>query len=470
MSWRDNLVKASFRGVSFHISSSDYAIGRRNILHQYPLKDVPNVEDLGLDADEFTLDAYVVQNKDNDFDYFAERDALIKAIKKEGSGKLIHPFLGEITVAVLGKARVRESFSEGGWARFTITFVLAGKNQYPTDVIDPLGKVDEIADDLIDLGLDNFGGQYTLEGLPAFVSSLMSDDFNRFIAAGISTINNIKGSVEGAIEDAKNVFNAADIALSAILSYPCQIGALVNECGEAILEIANIVGEGYNGLSLGLCSDRVYIARLDEAGDTIKEQLGISMVEAILDIVGNEDDEGYGKAYTSTENNIGALVPLSVTTRAKAYQASNRMSFVNMTKSNFLAQACKAAIRIDYKSYNQAKETRDNIVSSMDYLLNKIGDESASDPYSTWGIYIDNRNVYSGIEELKSAFTKALKEKFLNLPIEIEYECPPDGTTTLQLAYDQYKDLDREDEIFTRNQPTINHPGFLNGTIDILNE
>ncbi|MFH1398751.1 MAG: DNA circularization N-terminal domain-containing protein, partial [Candidatus Woesearchaeota archaeon] len=100
MAWRDKLLwdleevsaggvvkyKSSFRGAKFFFERSEASVGRRNVVHQYPYKDSPYIEDLGRDTDEFTVDGYVVQNEENNLDYFTERDALINALKEPGPG------------------------------------------------------------------------------------------------------------------------------------------------------------------------------------------------------------------------------------------------------------------------------------------------------------------------------------------------------------------------------------------------
>ena len=46
-SWREDLRPASFRGVPFLVDESHVVIGRRVVLHEYPLRDKPYAEDLG---------------------------------------------------------------------------------------------------------------------------------------------------------------------------------------------------------------------------------------------------------------------------------------------------------------------------------------------------------------------------------------------------------------------------------------
>lgn len=127
MSWRERLRIASFRGVEFQVESSGFGVGRRTALHEYPFRDEAYAEDLGRSAEKFKIEALVLGDN-----YDLDRDRLLLALRESGPGDLIHPYLGELRAQVFGEVRVRESSKEGRLARFTITFVEAGKEQFPT--------------------------------------------------------------------------------------------------------------------------------------------------------------------------------------------------------------------------------------------------------------------------------------------------------------------------------------------------
>ena len=120
--WRDNLIPASFRGVKFFVDSHDYEFGRKNIFHDYPFRDDAELEDQGALVDKDTINGYVLANKDNDLDYFSDRNDLIEALKEPGSGQLNHRYLGQINVALNGPVKMTERFNEGGIARFQMPF------------------------------------------------------------------------------------------------------------------------------------------------------------------------------------------------------------------------------------------------------------------------------------------------------------------------------------------------------------
>lgn len=120
-----NLRPASFRGVPFQVDSTDMGAGRRTTLHEYPQRDKPWVEDLGRAAREIAFEAFVVGA-----DYVDQANRLLSAIEEPGSGALIHPWFGTLTVSLKDLARVTFN-RELGYARFSLSFVEAGELTFP---------------------------------------------------------------------------------------------------------------------------------------------------------------------------------------------------------------------------------------------------------------------------------------------------------------------------------------------------
>lgn len=464
--WRDDLVPASFRGVPFHVASSDYSVGRRNILHQYPGRDEPDSQDLGLDADEFVIEGYVIAKVGNDFNYFTERNALIEALKKSGPGKLIHPFLGDQNVILSGRARISETFSAGGIARFSMAFSHTGEVLSPSEDIDPRGNVDCVAEDLENDTIDSFYEQY--KNVVQSGKKMISD-FNSYIKMGKGAVNKIRNAGSSALSSVKSTFDDAASLITDVVALPCSIAGMIVDTYDSIMNVANIVTGGHIGDVLGQCSGVIKRRKLSDTGDQVNQELGKTMTQALLGIAGNSNTTGFGAPPDGGTTSIGGqLIPIIATTDGSAREGANRLAFVNMVKVLSISAAIKAAIRTDFLSFDASKDVQSAIMNSIDYLLIKLGDESASDPYKDFGIYVDNRNIYSSLEALRAAFVVGMRVTQLNLLSEVVYDAPPDGLTTLQLAYDRYSDIDREQEIFERNQPGVDHPGFLNGEINIL--
>lgn len=173
MSWRDLLQPASFRGVPFKVESADGSGGRRAETHEYPMRDTPWTEDLGRRARAGSLSGYVLGA-----DYMAARDALIAALEAAGAGTLVHRYWGELQV-VITDYRISESSSEGGIARFSISFAEAGSQQFPAARADTAEALASQVDAIRAAAQKSYADVHQVAGWPGWVSDGAIADFNR---------------------------------------------------------------------------------------------------------------------------------------------------------------------------------------------------------------------------------------------------------------------------------------------------
>lgn len=174
MTWREDLrrvsvggrrlVGASFRGATFFVDAAERSGGRRAVVHEFPLRDDPFVEDLGRRARAFRVDGYVIGD-----DYLAQRDTLLSALEDTaGPGELVHPYHG-VRRAVCISVAVRETRSDGGMATFAIEFAEApAQSLAPSEVVDAAEQVSAGADAAVAATEAELAEQYDPSGLPAF--------------------------------------------------------------------------------------------------------------------------------------------------------------------------------------------------------------------------------------------------------------------------------------------------------------
>jgi prophage DNA circulation protein len=125
-------ASGSFRGARFRLDSYQTETGRRGDVREYPLRNIPQADDLGRRARRFSFTAYVL----GDF-WEAERDALLNACEADGPATLVHPFHGEHQV-LCERCTVSESRSGGTrYAAFELVFVEAGSYDSPGSQPDP---------------------------------------------------------------------------------------------------------------------------------------------------------------------------------------------------------------------------------------------------------------------------------------------------------------------------------------------
>jgi len=117
MSWRDQLLPASFRGVPFEVLRHDSKTGRRVVTEEYPERNLPGYQDQGNRLGRFQLEAFVLGD-----DYIANRNDLLDALEQSGPGELVHPWLGRLWVHA-DESSYSEDSSEGGMCRFNLVFL-----------------------------------------------------------------------------------------------------------------------------------------------------------------------------------------------------------------------------------------------------------------------------------------------------------------------------------------------------------
>ena len=442
--WRDNLRTASFRGVEFKVRDVDTSVGRRNVLHQYPGKDEPYLEDMGLDADEFSVTGYVIQNIENEFDYFAERDALIAALRAEGVGTLVHPFLGELQVGLKGKAAIKEAFDHGGIAIFTMTFVLAGKAEYPSSKSERLGMsgvaayMDTVAAESYAKMLSSFLDKYVVANLPDLVGdsalgdlASLADDVHDEISSVIDKSSSVGTDVLDALFTIRNT-------LQYIYYVPAEVANEIESMYDSFTDLVGVTG-----------------SLLDEADQTDAYRQQVT------------------QAAINTSSYGDGLSDISVTTLSRAYEYRNRAATVNLVRGSALLMAARLAVRVNYVSYDDADAMMKAVTDKIDAQLEKLGDEVGSQVFTDYDeVEFDNDDDFDALQRVRAAFVGSMRIIGADLAKVVNYAVTGDGLSTLALAYDLYKDLDRADEIFNRNMPTVDHPGFLpdGGTVQVLSE
>ncbi|MEF2145119.1 MAG: DNA circularization N-terminal domain-containing protein [Desulfovibrionaceae bacterium] len=164
MDRKENYRAASFRGVPFFVESADLSGGRRSVVHEFPQRDDPFVEDLGRKPREIGFEAFVLGP-----DHAEQRDRLLDALESSGPGQLVHPFHGSVRVACTG-FRLREGKASLGMAVFSLSFVRSGEPGSPSSEADTVSMVGAAADNAVQVSGSALDSLLDLRG-PSFVLS-----------------------------------------------------------------------------------------------------------------------------------------------------------------------------------------------------------------------------------------------------------------------------------------------------------
>ena len=115
-------LPASFRGVSFLVTSESESGGKKHDTHEYPNADFRFTEELGMLSPTFTLQGIVHGENAN-----SRRSALINALSRRGVGTLVHPARGTVQVQCISYVASSENENNGQHA-FSMTFQASRQN------------------------------------------------------------------------------------------------------------------------------------------------------------------------------------------------------------------------------------------------------------------------------------------------------------------------------------------------------
>ena len=454
MSWQDGLRDASFRGVPFFVTSADSQVGRRTLLHEFPGRDQPYTEDLGLMTRRFSVEAFVLGPN-----YMAGRDDLRVAVEKPGPGTLVHPYWGELDVVVYGPLRVRESTNEGGMAKLTFEVVETGAALAVTVRIDTIAAVAAAADICELTFMTDFETLFAIAGLVGdIVDALVA-----VIQSAASTLRKIKGMVNAVLNVIDTITTAIDELadmIEDIINLPGDIARAFTNAIAAIQGSINQVKSAFAGAFGGQIVEAVDALRdavtgeiLDMA-DATEEQIrdaidAIEQRQQDGDILADTLMRGFNAAMT-----FGPTVTLAPsTTPQRQQELACQEAFITLVETAATVESIRVASTLEFTSYTKAVEVRDELLDKLDTLA----EATTSDA------------MYYTFADLRAAFVRHIRETAVNLPRVIEYT-PAITLPALVVAHDLYGDASRNLEIVDRNG--IRNPSFVPGAqaLEVLSD
>ncbi|MBI1262944.1 MAG: hypothetical protein GC184_14600 [Rhizobiales bacterium] len=401
MSWREDLRPASWRGVSFYVERADDVVGRKTSLHKYVQRDTAWQEDLGKDASEYTLDAFVIGN-----DYMVARDRLREALLQPGLGELVHPYWGTLQLAVDGRVRIAQSTRNGGMATFNIRFVESDEKTYPTAISDTRRSVASEATLAESTLAASFAAAFDVLKSADFVAT----EASAVLSEAIDTIND---------------------AASSIISAGSEMTRFVGLIEEMESSVARLV-RAPETLAQKLIGSIGGLLLLNDTDDTTSQPYRAPMRSAV--------------ALTSFGEDLAAV---SETTPSRATQAQNQTALTSLVRRAGIVAAARAAADIDFTSYDDAVSVRDELSELFEneiVLAGDAGDDAAFDALAlVRTAMMEDITARGAVLSRLGTFT-------------------PDVTMpAFLIAYQLYGDASRADEIVARNN--IIHPGFVPGGV-----
>lgn len=224
------VVGGSFRGVPFLIESSDRSGGRRVIVHDFPQRDAPFIDELGRTSPTIRVEAFVLGD-----DVAKQRDNLRAALEDvAGPGVLVHPEYGRLD-AVCVSLTIRQSNTEGRIARFQIDFQIQPDEPVaPIETPDLESEVEERANAATTASTTALTDGYDATGAPGYaVASLEAEltarteaarDALGRIATTTAELARLELEVNSLVGDVTTLIRSPADALAAFLTVLTSLG------------------------------------------------------------------------------------------------------------------------------------------------------------------------------------------------------------------------------------------------------
>lgn len=200
MGWRDQLQTASWKGVSFHVDDTTNEVQRRLVAHEYPMRDVPWIEDLGRGLEKIGLRAFLVGDS-----VFSDRDNLYRVCDESGEGTLVHPSRGTLT-CILQSAGFGERRDLGNVIEVQLSFLVLPANNSMAWPNVTESVFDKIVADVFDLQTSEVASFFSkvsrgVQSAQSVMNGVISTTnqytslINRTIGSATSSINAVSGIV-----------------------------------------------------------------------------------------------------------------------------------------------------------------------------------------------------------------------------------------------------------------------------------
>ncbi|MGQ3322833.1 DNA circularization protein [Pseudomonas brassicacearum subsp. neoaurantiaca] len=402
MSWRDRLLPASFRGVGFWVDQAKTPVGHKGQLHEYPQRDQPFFEGLGQQAKIHELTAFIVGP-----DCLEQRDKLLKALE-QGSGELVHPWLGRLQVKV-GECDMTQTRQDGGLVTFALKFYPDQPLQFPSAAINSQKLLLVSADSFLGSAVRRFEDAMTLI---------------KAARIGIADLRNslkdIYGVIEQELKPLIETYRQLSDLVKAVKELPKDVVAEFKGLLGDIRELKNFARDGYRGV----------IASVSQQVEAIRKADAPKLTT--------------GKDTTAAAQAVADLVQDTLLVQAAQWIAAMPVAapVVKLGAAPSVAQQAVQPVQ------RRDVPVADDVLALRDALNDAIWQASLkADP--------EHYQAMNNLRQQMAAHLTAVASSGVRL-INLSFK---QSLPALVVAYQQFADATRVTEVTQRNG--VAHPGFL---------
>ncbi len=445
--WQSQLRPSSFRGVPFAVLAEEGSHGRRQAVHEYPYRDTAWVEDIGRGTRRFVIRGFLVQNSMvyGGGDVISQRRALISACEELGSGTLIHPTLGEMTVAIPENGlKISGSFENGRAFEFTLLVIESGLKAFA------------ITDGVI-AGANVKTNYFKLVTTTVLSTIAMIKGEIRGVTQAINTIKGMvsfwTNMVESVINEVTNVSNVLSSTFGNSRYGRYSKGKVGGS--SSVIDASTSESDAGNDNKLAEQVTAQSIMDRKKIADTASALNNAGTPETFVQGVADVVNAILGSAG-GVETRISALEKLA-NSLSTDYQQSASDQKIAATVNILIVVLCTgamaaAAVDANPTSRDEAEQLIQQVSEQLDKALLLAGDRGDDE-------------LYSSLLSIRSSFLETMQQRSAALSdlVQINIGRP---MPALALANRIYQDAARANELI--QEANVPHPAFMPSTMWVL--
>lgn len=432
-SYFDQLRPASFRTVPFVSLGGSAGFGRRKQLHEYPLRDVPWVEDLGRGTRRIRMFGFVIGD-----DVISQRDVLIAACETAGDGDLVHPTLGRRKVSLMDFQSM-ERWEQGRYFEFQFEFIEGGPRTYPT------------AETATTQSVLNAVTGLNVSAALNFAKTALSA-----IAYGAAVLGTVVDTALGWYTFAKNIVGDARNLFQLLFNLPGDFGRFAGSATVPTFSKypSSSVQSTQTTQSLieSATAARANVSAAAQTLDAAAHGFDASTVDAFTDAV-----QGVASSVLAATNDpndsirllssLSTFAPNSTTTSSVIGTAMGQMQGAcsDLFRRTSIGAVAQASSTYQPTSSDDAARVRDLVVGLIDDEMLVAGDQGEDE-------------TYEALSTLRAAVVADLNKRGAGLS-SIRTFSFATAIPSLVLATRIYRDPTRADELVAQANPV--HPAFM---------
>lgn len=196
--WLKTLWRTSYKGGAFWVETDTEGGARRIVIHEFPMRDTPYLEDLGERYRDFAVIAYVASDRAD-----TEGAALMAMCATRGPGVLVLPTQGPVLVRCLEFARTHAK-DRMGYIAFTLRFVREGASGALASVTSLVNMVFVRAEAAATLVAQIYAATALIKAVPDYVQQALQTSTENALATleAVRTSTDVATAVSAVQRDA----------------------------------------------------------------------------------------------------------------------------------------------------------------------------------------------------------------------------------------------------------------------------